>query len=200
MSITNGYLTLEELKTRLELTSEDQDAVLESQIEMASRVIDHLTSRFFYQVEATRYFTPENYLVLDVGDLVSLTELAIDPYGFRDWTQIWQITDYDLEPSGNADISWPYTRIQKSPMGMYSFPKSSRSVRITGTFGWPSVPAAIKEATALEATRAFKRRTAPFGTIGSPGVGGQIRAISQQDPQVREWIAPYIRYGVEAVF
>lgn len=200
MAITNGYVTLDEFKLRLGITSTNEDTELESKIEMASRYIDQICDRYFYQVDAIRYFTPEHWSEVTVDDLVELTDLSIDPVGLRDYSQLWNLTDYDLTPEGADTLGAPFTRVVISGAGLYTFPRTSRAVRITGTWGWPAVPAAIKEATILEATRAYKRKTSPFGTIGSAGVGGQIRSIMMTDPQVKEWTARYIRYGVEAVF
>ena len=67
MAITNGYCTLAELKTYLGLSGSGQDTNLESAVDSASREIDAICGRFFFQTSSdTKYFTPINPLYLDV--------------------------------------------------------------------------------------------------------------------------------------
>ena len=49
MAITNGYCTLAQLKTYLGLSGSGQDDNLESAVDSASREIDAICGRFFYQ-------------------------------------------------------------------------------------------------------------------------------------------------------
>ena len=63
MAITNGYCTLAELKTYLGLSGSGQDTNLESAVDSASREIDAICGRFFFQTSSdTKYFTPINPL------------------------------------------------------------------------------------------------------------------------------------------
>ncbi len=72
-------------------------------------------------------------------------------------------------------------------------PTYERSIKVTGQFGWPAVPAPISEATTLLASRLFKRaREAPLGVFGL-GVDGTTVRISRTDPDVAAMIAPYNR-------
>ena len=58
MSITNGYCTLAEFKAdkRIQSTDSDDDSVIESIIEDASRMIDYVCNRTFYARTETHYF------------------------------------------------------------------------------------------------------------------------------------------------
>lgn len=204
MAIVNGYQTLEQMKLRLEIANDKFDSTLEAQIEVASRYIDGLCDRFFYASGATTvYFDVSNNshsLPLTV-DLLTITELATDITGFRDYNTIWAITDYDLLPTEAPLRGRPFTEIRRTPLGFWWFPRGTRSVKLTGTFGWPAVPKPIQEACALETARLFKRKTAPFGKIGSPAVGGgmHMSSIIKIDPDIEQLIGQYIRYGAELV-
>ena len=52
MAITNGYITLAQLKTYLGLSGSGQDDNLENAVEAASREIDAYCGRFFYQTSS----------------------------------------------------------------------------------------------------------------------------------------------------
>lgn len=195
---TNGYITLSELKSRLDITSATYDSLLDAAIEAASRQIDAYTGRRFYRnaTDETRYYTAtEPDLLLLPDDLGSLTSLATDDDGDRVYETTWASTDYDLEPANAALDGQPYTAIRVTPLGRYTFPSTSRGVRLVGRFGYSTlaaVPDAVAEAAAIQAARLFKRRDSPFGMAGSPEFG-VLRALPPLDPDVRALLAPFVR-------
>jgi hypothetical protein len=63
------------------------------------------------------------------------------------------------------------------------------TVQVVGTFGWASVPRAIKMATILLSTRLYKRMDSPLGVAGV-GELGVIR-VSRIDPDIDALIAPF---------
>jgi len=62
VAITNGYTTLDEVKRQLDIPGSDSidDALLELCIESASRAIDNMTERTYFQGTATRVFVPDD--------------------------------------------------------------------------------------------------------------------------------------------
>lgn len=62
MTITNGYATLNEAKAFLGITDSVDDAIIERSVESASRTIDRMTNRRFYQdaVATARYYRATN--------------------------------------------------------------------------------------------------------------------------------------------
>jgi len=203
MAIVNGYATLAELRARMNVPTADTggDAVLEACIESASRAIDGFTGRRFYQITATaRVFTAEDPQWLYVPDLVSVSALVTDDDGNRVYETTWASTDYDLEPFNASDTNHPYTSVEITPDGDYSFPVGIRKgVKITGTWGWPAVPDAINEATLIQAARYAKRMAAPFGLDQNSGDAGQALSIPPVDPDVKMLIAPYRLVTIGAV-
>ena len=63
-------------------------------------------------------------------------------------------------------------------------------MRVTGVFGWPSVPKAIEVATIIQSTRIFKRYDSPLGVAGF-GDFGAVRVSRFLDPDVEQLVMPY---------
>jgi hypothetical protein len=183
----NGYCTVNDLRNYpvLQWPSTDfsQDQLFANIITSISREIDTNCARFFYQLSETKYYTPENAYRLTVDDLVSVTTLTTDDLsGSRTYPYTWATTDYDLWPYDAAQKSEPepYMAIDVTPQGQYLFPCNNytgydtvyrystlsrnltKSVKITGIFGWPEIPAAITEACLLWSFKTFKNYQTPY--------------------------------------
>jgi hypothetical protein len=63
-------------------------------------------------------------------------------------------------------------------------------VKVTGVWGWPAVPAAISQATILQAARHFKRYDSPLGVAGF-GDFGVVRVSRFLDADVQMLVEPY---------
>jgi hypothetical protein len=72
-------------------------------------------------------------------------------------------------------------------------------VKVTGIFGWPSVPAAVKQAALIQAGAIWSSRTAPFGVIGSQDLGGVLRMSAALHPEARILLEPYRLRGGLAI-
>jgi hypothetical protein len=196
LAITNGYCTLAEVKAALRIPNADtvDDALLETAVESASRLVDGYANRNFYSSgSATRFFTPEDRIVCEIDDLISLTSLVVSADLDGVFDQTWNSTDYQLEPlNGRADglTGWPATRIRA--VGDYVFGTNigEASVRVTGTWGWSAVPSAIKQATVIQSSRIFKRLDSPLGVLSAPDLG-YIRVGTRLDPDVQQLVEPY---------
>lgn len=194
MAITNGYATLNQLKSamRIPLADTTDDSLLETAIESASRQIDGHCQRRFYSTSATRVFIPADYEVCETDDIISITTLKTLGTSLT-FDVTWEATDYQLEPlngvSGGIDTS--YTNIRA--VGNYRFltDEDKASVQITGVFGWSAVPTAIEQATIILAQRQFKRYDSPLGVAGFGDLG--VIRVSGVDPDVARLIAPYRR-------
>ena len=202
MAILNGYATLADLKLRLDIPDGADDAILEGTIEAASRRIDEDTGRRFYLVTEARYFTPEQGGLVEVDDLITLTDLATDIAGTRTYDTVWQPTDYDLLPTNAASRGWPYTAIARRPLARWAFPILPLAVRVTGDWGYAAAPPApIVQACLLLAARLWRRKdaaVAEVGTMGSEGLA-QVRTYPSNDPDVRQLLAPYRRMDAFAI-
>lgn len=190
MAITNGYVALDELKARMDITTVDaaRDAMLEQIIEAASRQIDGWCSRAFASGTATRYVTADNdEMIILPDDLHVLTEIATDRDDDRDYETVWPVDAVDLQP-----YVAPYQIIR--PRRGYKFPTHRHAIQITGAWGFGAVtPAPIREACLLQSARLYKRKDAPFGVAGS-NEHGQMQTITSIDPDVKQLIEPYKRH------
>ena len=198
MSITNGYCTLAELRAQVAITDAEDttdDSVLEQRIEAVSRAIDYLTGRRFYTTasDETRYYTARHMTKFKCpDDIVSITTLTTDDDGDRVYETTWTTNDYDLLPFNAALDSKPYTEIEITPNGTYSFPTTRKGVKTVGKFGYATTPPSIASTCVLAAQRLFKRRDVPFGVL-SVGSLGQIAHILERDPDVMLALSLFMR-------
>jgi hypothetical protein len=185
---------LSDLKTSLAIEDIADDTALEAAIMTASRMIDDYTGRFFYRDGTTaspvvRFYTAQDWYSCNVDDFVSLTQIATDDNFDQLYTTIWDAGDYMIEPVNNPRRGWPLSRLLA--IDSYIFPYNlPQSVKVTGVWGWPSVPAEISMAAKLQASRLFIRRQSPFGIAGTPDLG-TVRLSSRLDPDVEALIRPF---------
>jgi hypothetical protein len=194
LAISNGYCSLQEIKAALRITDSIDDSLLETAVESASRLVDGFAGRNFYSNgSATRYFTPEDSIVCEIDDLISLTRLEVSADLDGVFDQIWAATDYQLEPlNGRADglTGWPATRIRAVGDFVFGTNIGEASVKVIGTWGWSAAPVAIKQATIIQGSRIFKRLDSPLGVLSAPDLG-YIRVGTRLDPDVQQLVEPY---------
>lgn len=196
MTITNGYTTLQTVKTALGIPLDvyDEDSFIEATVESVSRLIDEYTGRRFFVETGTRYYAPSNGDEVYVDDLLTVTTLKTDDDGDGTFETTWTTTDYHLMPLNAAANNRPYTWIETSGYGNHEFPVGiKRSMQITGTFGFAATtPMPVSEACKIQSIRLYKRKDAPFGVIA----GGDMQSnmtIPDLDPDVKMLLSPYVR-------
>ena len=203
MAITNGYATLVEIKARLAIPTAtvSYDTTLEAAVEAASRRIEDDTSVLFYDTAATRYYTSDDHLTLFLPETLiavsAIATLSSEASGTRTYGFSWSATDYDLEPYHGP----PYTRITRTPTGLYWFPVERRGVRVTGTFGYcvaGSHPRQVREACLVMAARTFERAKSPLGVVGGEGITEAYK-LPSTDPDYEALIAPFRRHDLVSV-
>jgi len=197
MAITNGYITLAELKLELDISDADDDTMLEDVVEAASRLVDNHTGRRFYATTETRYYSPDYAYILQVDDLLTVTTLKTDD-GTRTFPDTWASTDYDLHPLNAGADGRPYTEVGTSVDGEYVFPSWVKGVELIGSFGFctiANVPPDVKAACMMLSLRIFKRYDTPLGIAGASGVGTQAVQIPSviKDPDIVNLLVPYRR-------
>jgi hypothetical protein len=193
VAITNGYVTLNEVKDALNLEDSIDNAALEVAIATASRQIDDYCGRFFYKdgtelLPATRYYTPTDYWILPTDDFVSISQIATDDNFDRLYATVWTADDSMFEPVNNPSRGWPMSRILA--VGAYVFPWNlPQSVRVRGVFGWSAVPYEVKTAAKIQASRLFLRNQSPFGIAGNTDLG-TVRLAAKLDADVEALLRP----------
>lgn len=205
MTITNGYLTSGEASDYTQRQFADTTGILDDIVTVASRDIDRYCGRHFYQHGTTdtpiaRVFNVEDADELNLGtynDLVSVTTLkaALDGDGVYEHT--YDTSHYVLCPAGattRAPEGQPYTGIEL--LTGYEFPTGVNTgrralIEVTGVWGWPAVPIAVKHSARIIVAELAKLRDAPLGMVGSDQYG-MARIPPQKQRHVRELLAPYI--------
>lgn len=201
------YVDKTDLKAYIGLSGSGQDDNIDNAINGASRQIDAICGRHFYQDDTvqTRFYTPVNALYLDVDDISVTTGLVVKLDDNDDGTYEKTLTlntDFFLEPV-NPDIVAkvsstiyyePYTslRILDTRSSERFDPTILKHVEITAKFGFSYIPEAIKQATLIQALRLFKRKDAPFNILGNEQTG-QIELFNKFDPDAKELIKGYIK-------
>jgi hypothetical protein len=183
----NEYLTLEELKATRELTGTTfADSDLQLAIEAASKGVEGATGRRFWldDTDVTRYYTARSRDTVLIDDLA--TPVSVTVAGAA-WTLNSQ---YSFEPLNAAADGRPYTFITALSGG---FPVTVGAVAVTGKFGWLAVPAPVKQAAGILASRLLLRhREAPFGVVLSGIEVGAAARIAKSDPDVLFLLEPYM--------
>lgn len=187
MSLTNGYLTAAEARAYIGEPTGSEAALIEDVVEAVSRQIDAYCQRHFWQTDAgtARKFTAVDSYVIGFGpfnDLVSAS--AVSENGVA-------VTGYQLEPRNTSGPETrPFTSIRRtSGTWTESTAEALYEVTVTGVWGWPAVPSAVKQACRIQASRMFKRADSPLGVAGF-GEFGVVR-VSTLDPDVKALLEPY---------
>jgi hypothetical protein len=192
------YADLATVKAMLgKLTNDDRDEMIQLAITASSRAIDRRCGRRFYadKTATTRTFRASPRVssvdldqVLMVDDIASSTgvTIATGSSGAGSGGTYTAFTNFDLGPFDAATRLLPFSEI-RGPVGwLLGF----QLVQVTAKWGWPAVPDEIAQATALMATRLYRRKDSPQGVLGSSDWG--LMRVSRVDPDVEALIAPYI--------
>lgn len=191
MAITNGYITLNLLKSSLSIEDNIDDEFLELAIESGSRQIDQACERQFFQASDTRLYAPRDSFVTEIDDLVTLTTLKTSSDADGVFDVEWEPKDYQLEPLNGivGGIPSPTTQIRVTDEYLFVTDGGEATVEVTGTFGWPEIPVQIQQATLILASRLFERRNSPLGVAGFGDLGA-VR-VSKIDADIDNLIGPF---------
>jgi hypothetical protein len=194
LAITNGYCTLADVKAALRITDTIDDALLENSINSASRMIDQYCNRYFYSTSANevRYYKANDGFICWIDDAQSISEIktsATDPLIF-DTT--WSADDYQVLPANRwaNGAYYPITGITATDNLLFPVWADMALVKVTGQFGWASVPEPIKFACIIQASRLFKRLESPLGVAGVSDIG-IMRVGANIDGDVAQLINPF---------
>jgi hypothetical protein len=186
-----AYTTLAALKTRLRLEDAADDANLQAAIDAAEQIIDGWCRRTFGQTgPSARRFTAQDPTIVVIDDAVSVTQVKVDRDG--DGTFEETLTGWDLWPYDAASVGRPYTQVR---LLAGTFPAGNGAVQVTGTWGWPTVPSAVKLATEIQAAVLWRQGTqAPWGVADESLMGTDVTTRSRfLDRQAVLLLAPYRR-------
>lgn len=203
MAWAPDYVTRDELAAFVRIEDSLDDDQLALAISAASRSVDRACGRQFGQAaREPRYFTARldpltNRMAVEVDDIMgapSDVEVAADVDG--DETYSAPVISYTLRPRNAPAKDEPWTQLVVGRGASVAIPGAPDAVRVTAPWGWSAIPAAVKQATSLQASRLLSRRDAPFGVAGSPEAGSELRLLAKLDPDVEVILRPYRRRSV----
>lgn len=187
-----SLVSLNEIKAWLGIAQTDtaNDFELQTSLDGASSWITNYTGRTFSvdAADTTRLYYPNSQGQVDVPDLVSVTSIKSDTNGDRSFALTFATTDYELLPTDGP----PYDRVRIWPTSSRSF-GTNRLVQIVGKFGYTvagQVPAPVKLACMILASRYKGRKDAPFGVLTNNELG-RFETLRETDPDVISLLGPY---------
>jgi len=191
-----AYATLAQVKAALRITDSVDDTLLEMARVSASDLIDGYTGRTFTPSgTVTRVFAPADDYVLQTDDLAGTAVTITSSTGADGVFDVtWKTTDYQLEPLNGVSNGQavPFTRIRAIQDYLWPTAGGEATVRVTGVFGFVSIPTVITQATVLQSSRIFTRLQSPLGIAGF-GEMGVVRVTRALDPDVAALVEPYRR-------
>ena len=196
----NFYTSVEQLKSRLGITDDDDDLELQLAVQSAAAEIQRRTGRFFWNETGVRTYRPQWIYAIEIDDLVTITEFATDIDGDGVYETVWtpnqyqlEVTEHQYNPYSKGEW-WPYTKIQALgvPGGNYlpyvwAWSHQDR-IQVTGTFGWLNVPVLVRQASLVIATEFFKQKDAPVGMMSG---------LSDYDAQISAMLSRYVKSQVK---
>lgn len=167
-----AYATSVELLARSATLASQDPIELDNALEAASRSIDGYCSRRFWldpvATPTIRVFQPRDLYLLDLGqfEIGASTPVTIKTDdGTGTFATTVASTAYQLEPVNapyDAKAAGPYTHVRAvSTSWPLTYSTSGRQdrVQITARFGWPAVPAVVREACLIMAADTFENPT-----------------------------------------
>jgi hypothetical protein len=185
---------LADVKAALRIQDTVDDALIENSINSASRLIDQYCNRYFYSGTAgeVRYYKANDGFTCWIDDAQAITEVVTASVDPTIYDTTWDVTDYQMLPINRVANGGYYPITGISATDNYLFPvwADIALVKVTGTYGWPSVPEPIKFAAIIQASRLFKRLESPLGVAGVSDIG-IMRVGANIDGDVAQLINPF---------
>jgi hypothetical protein len=190
------YATAAELAHFMGDAVATDDAELTLAVETASRSVDRICNRQFGSLDApeSRQFTAHydayrHRWIIDVDDFATTDAMTVETVGpqYDSAVEQWLPAPVNAVAAGGV---WTQVVIDSASPAVPT--AAEGGVRVTATWGWPEVPAAVKMATLIQASRLFARRHAPFGIAGNPEVG-QLRLLERLDVDLVTSVRPFAR-------
>lgn len=195
-----AYATVQDLRLRLQISDSQNDAELSDKLDTASRQVELDTGRVFAldDTATARIYNPAGRIVRDregdkllVDDIGTASGLIVEVGQGTSYVTLSASDDYETGPDNALAVGDPIEWLLRRWRPWVWWPP--QRVRITAKWGWPTIPAPIKEATLLRAARLFRRRNSPEGVAGFGDMG--VIRVSRTDPDYDALIWPYMQTG-----
>jgi hypothetical protein len=189
---------LEDVKLRLGQSSTDDtdDELLVTMCqEISSWITNHIHRRLYELDYTSVVLDGDGGRVLRVPmGLLTVTNVEVAPATGESYAAV--AGSYFLRPKEyDRPAGWPATELHLSDLSGDYFPSGYDTVRLTGTFGWASVPAEVREIAASTVVRAWHAKQAgQTDIIGNDDTGRpQVsRYVSKRDRDTLARYDPYV--------
>lgn len=178
-----AYATLAELKAVLNITGTGSDTELSVWLDAASRFIDDYCGRTFGVSEVGVWIYRADYagrLRIEDASAITLVESSRDRTTWRDITADVILWPYNGPPYTGIDLSL-------SPWAIPTW------LRITGTFGYATVPETVKAACLRMAGALYRQAEAGFSEAIATGELGTVTITRATDRTTLMMLTPYRR-------
>jgi hypothetical protein len=186
-AVGDPYVELEAFKASVSIPNNATDADVTMALLAASRAVEQCTGRRTFWKDATsttRAYTATSpgLVMLGGDDTTTVTAVAVKQT-IGGTAVALTSSDYFAEPANATVDGLPFTRIS----AVYGrFGCIPGGVQVTGTFGWPAVPAGVPQLVTIIASKLLKRtREAPWGVVQAGGLDGAAVQLASTDPDAR---------------
>ena len=202
-----AYASTDELREFVRIDDAADDEQIAAALDAASRSIDYACDpredhfRQFGQTDAVedRFYTVElrGYDAPVRGQWVAVTDDIASPAGLvvavDDGAGLVGVTGTILLPRNATATGRPCFMISFARSSLPTPPVVADAVKVSAVWGWPAVPATVREACLIQGSRLLARRDAPFGVAGSAETQSEMRLLAKLDPDVENMIKPFAR-------
>lgn len=182
MALGDPYITKEELRDYLQIQEDITgfDQKLTDACASASREVEQFCGRQFNKADTAtaRMFPIDRRTKITVDDFWSADGLVVEQGDGRgNWEPVdasaYILAPYDAIADG---VPWPYYRLEFPGYTLARYTRQNpRFLRVTAKWGWPSVPATVKQAAFQIAAQTYRLADAPLGVTGNTQYGGVVR-------------------------
>ncbi|WP_236981550.1 MULTISPECIES: hypothetical protein [Mycobacterium] len=165
-------------------------------VETASRSVDRACDRQFGSVDQpqARYYTAHydrhrRVWIIPTDDFATTDGLVVETVAGKLFTPV---AGYLPAPVNAVVDGTVWTSLVIGSGAPVTPNGSENGLRITAKWGWPAVPAPVKLATLIQASRLYARKNAPFGIAGNLDVG-EMRLLERLDVDLMTSVRPYAR-------
>ena len=185
--MTLHYVQAGAFKSSMSIQTSIPEADVNMALHAAEKAVERVAGKRKFWPDttpSTRYFATTDQYQVYIDDIADVDTVEVDGGA---------VTGYVLGPVNAATNDEPYTNLScTSPIFTTIEPDG---VAVTGTWGWPAIPAEVPQMVTILASRMLKRtREAPFGVVTAGSIEGIAVQLAKTDPEVGILMDPLIRH------
>jgi hypothetical protein len=191
--VGDPYVGLQAFKASVSIPDNATDADVTMALLAASRATEQCTNRRTFWKDAgstTRAYTATSPGLVMIDDTTTVTAVAVK-WSLGGTAVALTSGDFYPEPANSIIDGLPFTRVRSVYRRLGCTPGG---VQVTGTFGWPAVPAEVPQLVTIIASKLLKRtREAPWGVVQAGGLDGVAVRLASTDPDARLLLQGFTR-------